>query len=69
MKPSVGRIVHWRPKIDQDCRAALVTHVDDDAKVTVTVFEPSGLTSVVFGVPIADEAELAGAHWPERVEG
>ncbi len=82
MKPSVGRVVHYRSlgtpggEYTSECRAAVVTEVvkpgrpeqGDPARVALAVLNPSGL---FFNDDIPqDEGAKAGGtwHWPERVE-
>lgn len=70
MKPSVGRIVHFRQRPDSECFAGVVVtvHADDDYTVDVHVF-PSlqwggGL---MVATKHARFEGAAGWHWPERV--
>ncbi|GLW91788.1 hypothetical protein [Actinokineospora globicatena] len=79
-KPSVGRIVHYvshgtppRPDGTQaytaQCRAAIVTQVNEDGTVGLCVLNPTGMffyESV--GQASGDSLELLGGtwHWPER---
>ncbi len=76
MRPSVGRIVHYVSygtpggEYTQECRAAIVTDVDQLATrpVSLAVLNPTGM---FFNQGVAqDELEKAGGtwHWPERVE-
>lgn len=74
MKPSVGRIVHYRSygtpggEYTSECRAAVVTETDTSDTVGLAVLNPTGM---FFNRTIAhDEDGKAGGtwHWPERVE-
>lgn len=74
--PTVGRIVHYRSygtpggEYSPQCRAAIVSEVNDAGEVGLVVFNPLG----VFHHPIAhengpcpqDEARESGGtwHWP-----
>lgn len=64
-KPSIGRIVHFIAEVDQTHLAAIVTAVNDDGTVNLTVFGGNGGYGFSFNV---SEGEEAGTwHWPERV--
>lgn len=80
MKPSVGRIVHYRSygtpagEYPSTCRAAVVTdvHVSPDpalmSTIDLAVLNPEGM---FFNRGVyQDELEYHGGtwHWPERVE-
>jgi hypothetical protein len=75
--PSIGRIVHYVSygtpggEYGKECRAAVVTEVEDDHTVGLCVLNPTGQffnRGVVF-----DDDDLPGErkggswHWPERV--
>lgn len=80
-QPAVGRIVHYvshgtpvKPDGSQayasECRAAVVTEVDDGHTVGLCVLNPAGqffIRDVVFDDD-DDPARRAGGswHWPER---
>jgi hypothetical protein len=80
MKPSVGRIVHYRSRggILERCMAAVITdihevEVEDESDfrtfVSLTVFTPDSINLVGLvpeGDPESDEGNRW--HWPERVE-
>lgn len=93
LKPSVGRVVHYvshgtpvRPDgsqaYTQECRAAVVTEVDDEDTVGLCVLNPTGQffnreVSYDFGLdpdgdsnqkPACDGRHHDGGtwHWPER---
>ena len=73
-QPTVGRIVHYRRGVTGP-RAAIVAAVMEGPLVNLTVFEPSGSTSGVQGVPflqpgdslVAGRGDTRGcwAEWPE----
>ena len=84
MKPSIGRIVHYRSygtpagEYEPECRAAIITQVHgavreghedwDQGDVHLAVFNPEG---VYFNKYVDhDETKTRGGtwHWPERVE-
>lgn len=67
MKPSVGRIVHYRGTINTECRAALVVAVNSDGTTNLMVFDPHG-TSAAPATGVAEGSEGDAWHWPERVE-
>ena len=71
--PSIGRIVHYVSygtpggEYGKECRAAIVTQVNDDGTVGLAVLNPTGM---FFNPSImADHTENQGGtwHWPERV--
>lgn len=81
MKPSIGRIVHYRsygtPKgeFESTCRAAIITQVVRDgsgdepyAVVGLCAINPTGL--FFHEECPQDESNQTGGtwHWPERVE-
>jgi hypothetical protein len=76
MKPSIGRIVHYASygtpggEYGKECRAAIVTEVEDDHTVGLFVANPTG-TFHNQSVPLDDAsaAERKGGtwHWPEQV--
>lgn len=87
-KPSVGRIVHYVSfgtpggEYQSECRAAIVTEVNDDATVGLFVANPTGLFlnrgceyhggDVGYdhtGAAIPSLSYPGGTwHWPERIE-
>jgi hypothetical protein len=75
MKPSIGRIVHYRSDEDE-CRAAVVTEVsspdrfDEPDTETVSLFalKPNG-AAFYLDVRHDETSNATGTwHWPERVE-
>lgn len=78
MKPSVGRIVHYRSygtpggEYASECRAAIVTAVHPGTGVSLAVLGPEGL----FFNQNCPQYEPDGAgpppggswHWPERTD-
>ncbi|MEU1883418.1 hypothetical protein ABZ470_39445 [Streptosporangium sp. NPDC020072] len=78
-RPSVGSFVHYVSRGSADgiypavCRTAVITEVDpdDDARVGVCVFNPTGLyfhPLDLGGCAQAEEGHHGGTwHWPERV--
>jgi len=70
VRPSVGRIVHYRMTRGGPCLAALIVAVHPTGNVNLTVFDEDGDTDARHG--IADDVGDAGAggrwHWPERVD-
>jgi len=81
MKPSVGRIVHYVSygtpggEYKSECRAAVITEVDDDRVVGLCVLNPTGqffnraVIQAEFPPPDKIVAGHRGGtwHWPERV--
>lgn len=78
MKPSVGRIVHYRSygtpggEYTSECRAAVVTEVSEKSggswKLSLAVLNPEGM---FFNRACPhDEGDKVGGtwHWPEREE-
>lgn len=72
MKPTIGRIVHYRSHGSKDgvyepeCRAAIVTGVEYQTAVDLTVFNPEG---IFLKQACAYDATNTGGgtwHWPER---
>lgn len=68
MEPTVGRIVHYRDPVGDDCHAAVVTAVEDgpdgDLVVSLTVFGPGRNP---YPLPGVRGGGLSGQwHWPER---
>ena len=72
-KPSCGRIIHYvaygtpggEYKPGQ-CRPAIVTEVNDDGTVKVTIFQTEG--TFTKQALCQDEQKKPGTwHWPERV--
>lgn len=75
MKPTVGRIVHYRSygtpggEYAPVCRAAVVTEVTTEEVVALAVLNPEGM---FFNqrVPFCHLTSEGGTwHWPEREEG
>ena len=71
-QPSVGRIVHYRLAAGEPCKAAVITRVNDDDSICVTIFVPN--STVVTIATLEHEsstnplAQAVGTwHWPERV--
>jgi surface antigen len=72
--PSVGRIVHYVSygtpggEYGRECRAAIVTQINDDGTVGLAVMNPTGqfFNPSIF----ADHTENQGGtwHWPERTD-
>lgn len=85
MKPSVGRIVHYRETRSDACQAALVVQTwdfDPNGPLNLVVFrdgsndvQQQGLSGelIVWKTSVAHESEAPPEnpawHWPERVEG
>lgn len=80
--PSVGRIVHYTShgtpggEYGKECRAAIVTEIDEDGEVGLCVLNPSGqfFRREVPAEHLEDKIEPGPAgrsggtwHWPERV--
>ena len=74
-KPSVGRIVHYEALGSADgkfpvgeCRAAVVTAVNEDGSIAVCILNPTGMYFNQ-SVKINPLAEKQGGfwHWAERV--
>jgi hypothetical protein len=69
--PSVGRTVHYVSygtpggEYASECRAAIITAVDDDGSVDLCVLNPSGL---FFNLGCQRGDSGGTWHWPERVE-
>lgn len=73
-QPSVGRTVHFLANAAPPCVAAIVTHVNDDGTVALTVFPPPYMGHLASPPQLAvrqdeDHADHANPtwHWPERV--
>lgn len=78
MKPSVGRIVHYKPK-EEVCYAALITFVEFGADVynqdtgegtkqdlvMLKIFDPDGRE---FNRTTVEGDQAGNWHWPERVD-
>lgn len=66
--PSIGRIVHMVDIDGQNsCRAAIVTHVYDDASVDLVVFNRWGESAVRHERRYySDSKQPFTWHWPER---
>jgi hypothetical protein len=66
MKPSVGRIVHYRK--GDECQAAIVTEVTSEGgDVTLQVFPANGQTGQVWAGEDQDGRENSTWHWPEKI--
>jgi hypothetical protein len=68
MKPSIGRIVHYRAESGESL-AAIITKVEGDA-VTLTVFGPDSTAEGVVSLNMAASPATAkdrNWYWPERV--
>lgn len=71
-KPSVGRVVHYVSygtpggEYLSECRAAMVTAVQDDETVSLFVMNPTG---VFLNQGVSHDPLHQGGtwHWPERV--
>ena len=69
---TVGRIVHYVSygtpggEFTQECRAAIVTTLEGPGRLSVAVFNPTGL--YFNQVDYADPDDHVGGswHWPER---
>lgn len=61
--PSVGRIIHFM--YADECRAAIITGIQEDAVVSLCVFNPQGL-AFIHTVDYDEERTPATWHWPER---
>lgn len=69
---TVGRTVHYVSygtpggEFTSECRSAIVTEVANDGKVSLAVFNPSGL---FFDRGLEESVVHRGGtwHWPERV--
>lgn len=78
-RPSVGRIVHVIENVEamnKPCLAGIVTAVNDDGTIKVTVFKPDFINLTAFNavkeLQIGDELKAdsnvtSAWHWPERV--
>lgn len=68
MKPSVGRIVHYRGQKGGECHAAVVVRVLETGTLNLSVFEFDGSPAGRFGIEESDPANPVGGqwHWPER---
>lgn len=70
-KPSIGRIVHFVGDRDATHIAALITGVNEDNTVNLTLFGPNGGMGFRFNVKenqgIETPISLNSWHWPERV--
>ena len=71
MKPSVGRIVHYVSygtpggEFTSECRAAVITEVQNSETVTLCVLNPTG---IFFHESNHYEEHKGGTwHWPEIV--
>lgn len=71
MKPSVGRIVHFKGEKNEPCRAAIITAVDENNVVELTVFHKRARIAwarVGHEDGNALETMMGSWHWPERVD-
>lgn len=75
MRPSVGRIVHFRAYPDAECEAAMVAAVRPaspdhglDETLGLVVFRASHGEAVGFEMRNDVRQAEPGWHWPERVE-
>lgn len=72
MKPSIGRVVHYQSygtpggEFQPSPRAAVVTDVLEDGKVSLCVLNPSGMFFNQ-GVPFSEEPKPGHWRWPPRV--
>jgi hypothetical protein len=69
-KPSIGRIVHFRAKEGDPCIAAIITEVDNETLVTLTLFHPRPSNSWAHvGLEGSNDLDtmMGSWHWPERV--
>lgn len=67
-KPSLGRIVHFRPGENIDPGAAMITRVHTDTCVNLIVFEDGRDPRSVTSVTLRDEDNNEwGCWWPPRV--
>lgn len=72
MKPTVGRIVHYRSygtpggEYTPECQAAAITRVASDGRVGLCVMSPTGM---FFDQDVTFSETLEGGtwHWPERL--
>lgn len=68
MKPSVGRIVHFKSPDYEDPVAALITAVYHDDRCDLTLFEPGSFPEPRSAVPFSEEPNVAMSwSWPPRV--
>ena len=73
VKPTVGRIVHYvshpTPEGDpSENQAALVTAVNEDGTVLLTVFTPGGVLLKDNVLADHDEDQAGTWHWPHRCD-
>lgn len=68
MKPSVGRIVHYIGYGEVNCVAAMVTEVDLDGLVSLSVFPAGSSMSTTSDISFSEEKIDCTWHWPEREE-
>jgi len=59
MKPTIGRIVHFHSPVWPQAQAAIITCVNDDDTVDLTVFWHKHSPSTVVSVPY----ETGYQHW------
>lgn len=71
MKPSIGRVVHYRSRGSADgvfgakCRAAVITEVDTDGFVSLAVLNPTGL---FFDPMVAHRPDSRPGSWHAYTE-
>lgn len=70
--PTVGRIIHYvaygTPGGEFPagvCRAAIITGVESETKISLCVFNPSGLF-FNHSIDYDEDKESGSWHWPER---
>ena len=71
-KPSVGRIVHFKENREgAECIAAIITKINNDGTVVLTLFEPFKSMNIFATVDYQGKnplSQLVGEwHWPERI--
>lgn len=71
-KPSVGRIVHYKEnKENAECKAAIITKVNDDSSVVLQIFEPFTIQHIFATADYKGVNPLSALvgewHWPERI--
>ena len=64
IKPTVGRIIHLfnHCNTTHQPRAAIVTHVNENDTVNLSVFDEDGRTYGLVGVPVVQEGESHPKH-------
>lgn len=67
-KPSVGRIVHYLPYGAAAPLAAIITRINEDETVNLTVFASDQIGAAVMRFTYVSEGEYFGQwSWPPRV--